>query len=33
VASGIIPSTWPALEEAMRRFVTPGFTLRRDLQK
>jgi hypothetical protein len=29
----LIPSTWPALEAALRRWVTPGFTLRRDLQK
>jgi hypothetical protein len=27
-----IPSTWPALEDAMRRYVEPGFTLRRDLE-
>jgi len=25
----LIPSTWPALEAAMKKFVEPGFSLRK----
>jgi len=28
----LIPSSWPALEESMRRWVTPGFYIGKDLR-